>query len=169
MPGVLLCCSACQAHREHSWLGSYFVHRQVRHLKGLVGGVLLSSSAYQAFDEPASVQLPMQACGEREAMVMVPPPIHDSAVSPCFRGCLAFLLRHFPPQSPPSHPLSPSLLQSTAALALGLLHNPLTPAPSHCPFQGTSVPVWGMYGCSKNCLILIPFRFPEISCFTLSL
>ena len=42
-------------------------------------------------------------------MVMAPPPTSDSAVSPCFHGCLAFLHRHFPPQSPPSHPLDPSL------------------------------------------------------------
>ena len=27
----------------------------------------------------------------------------------------------------------------------------------------------GMYGCGKDCLILIPFRLPQISCFTLSL
>ena len=26
-----------------------------------------------------------------------------------------------------------------------------------------------MYGCSKDCLILIPFRLPQTSCFTLSL
>ena len=26
-----------------------------------------------------------------------------------------------------------------------------------------------MHGCSKNCLILIPFRLPQASCFTLSL
>ena len=26
-----------------------------------------------------------------------------------------------------------------------------------------------MHGCSKDCLILIPFRLPQISCFTLSL
>ena len=26
-----------------------------------------------------------------------------------------------------------------------------------------------MYGCGKDCLILIPFRLPDISCFTLSL
>ena len=50
-------------------------------------------------------------------------PTHDSAVSPCFHGSLAFLHRHFPPQSPPSHPLDPSL-QSTAVLIPGLLHNP---------------------------------------------
>ena len=35
-------------------------------------------------------------------MVMVPPPACDSAVLPCFHGCLAFFHRHFPPQSPPS-------------------------------------------------------------------
>ena len=54
------------------------------------------------------VQLPMLACGEREAMLMAPPPMHDSAVSPCFHGFLAFFHRHFPPQSPPSHPFDPS-------------------------------------------------------------
>ena len=26
-----------------------------------------------------------------------------------------------------------------------------------------------MYGCGKDCLILIPFRLPQISCFTLSI
>ena len=39
MPGVLLCCSASQAHRGAPlgglpWLGSYSVDRQVRHLMG---------------------------------------------------------------------------------------------------------------------------------------
>ena len=45
----------------------------------------------------------------REAMVMVPPPTRDSAILPCFPGCLAFLHRHFPPQTPPSHLLDPSI------------------------------------------------------------
>ena len=36
-------------------------------------------------------------------------------------------------------------------------------------FQGTSVPVWVMYGCIKDWLILIPFRLPQMNCFTLSL
>ena len=35
--------------------------------------------------------------------------------------------------------------------------------------MGTSVPVQGMYGCGKDCLILIPFRLPQIGCFALSL
>ena len=59
--------------------------------------------------------------------------------------------------------------QSTAALTLGLLHNPLTPAPSHCTFQGICVLIQSMYGCSEYCLFLIQFKLQQISCFTLSL
>ena len=51
----------------------------------------------------------MLVCGDRKAMVMAPPPMCDSAVSPCFHGCLAFLHRHFPSQSPPLPPLNLSL------------------------------------------------------------
>ena len=60
------------------------------------------------------------------------------------------------------------LFTVNSSARLGLFHNPLTLAPSHCPVLGTRFPVWGMYGCSKDCLILISFRLPEISCFTLS-
>ena len=102
-------------------------------------------------------------------MVMTSPLTCDSAVSPCFRGCLAFLHRHFPSQSPPSPPLQSISLQSTATLTLRSLHTPETPAPKCCTFQGTLAPVQGVYGCGKDCLILIPFRLPQSSCFTLSL
>ena len=61
------------------------------------------------------------------------------------------------------------LPQSTAALTLKLLHNPSAPASSCCALQGTCFPVRGMYGCGKDCLILIPFRLSQISCFILSL
>ena len=44
--------------------------------------------------------------------------------------------------------------------------NPIS-QPLHLP--GALHPCLGMYGCSKGCLILIPFRLPQISCFTLSL
>ena len=40
-------------------------------------------------------------------------------------------------------------LQSTADLTLGLLSNLYAPAPSHCAFYGTCVPVQDTYGCSK--------------------
>ena len=59
--------------------------------------------------------------------------------------------------------------QSTAVLALKLLHSPCAPAPSHCTLQGNCIPVQGTYGCGKDCLIFIPFRLPQISCFTVSL
>ena len=54
------------------------------------------------------VQLPMLTGGEREAMVMAPPPMHDSAVLSYFCDFLAFLHRHFSLQSPPSHLLGQS-------------------------------------------------------------
>ena len=104
-------------------------------------------------------------------MVMAPPATRDSAVLPCFHGCLAFLHRHFPPQSPPSPPLrsflhiqqqpSPwdcSTIPNSSSQLLGL--------PGHLhPCPGTT----SLYGCGKNYLILTPFRLPQISCFTLSL
>ena len=83
-------------------------------------------------------------------------------------------LPSFPPQAFPTTisslttPQSISL-HSTEALALELLHVPQTSASSRCTFQGTCVPVQDMYGCSKDCLILIPFRLPHFSCFPLSL
>ena len=114
------------------------------------------------------VSLPMLVSAGREAMVMAPSPTRDSAVPPCFHGCPAFLHRHFPPQSPPSPPLDLSL------------HSQQQPSPWDCPtipklqlpcsaFQETSVSVRGMYGRGKDCLILVPFRLLQISCFTLSL
>ena len=109
----------------------------------------------------------MLAFREREAMVMAPTPMCDSAVSPCFSGCLAFFHRHFPPQSPPLHPLKLSL------------HSQQQPSPWDCspilklqlpatvPSRGPASLSW-VY-CSKDCLILIPFSLLQISCFTFSL
>ena len=90
MPGVLLCRSAREALKGAPWVGSYSVIQCIRHLMG----------------QPLLFSCGCWLCGEREAMVMAPPPTYDSAVSPCFHGCPAFLHRHFPPQSPPHIPLS---------------------------------------------------------------
>ena len=106
MAGVLLCRSARQALKGAAWLGSYPVDWHIRHLKGApwVGSYSVVWCIRHLMASPPVVQLLVLACGEREAMVMAPPPTPDSAVSPFFHGCLAFLYRHFPPQSPPSHP-----------------------------------------------------------------
>ena len=71
-------------------MGSYSVVQCVRHL---MGQPLYCSAVY--------------ADVGREAMVMTLPPMRDSAVLPCFHGCLAFLHRHFPPESPPNIPSTP--------------------------------------------------------------
>ena len=82
-----------QSLKGAPWVGSCSVVQCIRHLIG----------------QPLYCLAASLRCGEREAMVMAPPPTHDSAVSPCFYGCLAFLHLHFLPQSPPSHPLNPCL------------------------------------------------------------
>ena len=98
-------------------------------------------------------------------MVMAPPLTCDSAVLPGFHVCLAFLHRHFPPWSP-SHLVNLSL------------HSQQHPSPWDCSTipklqflvaAPSCVLVQGMYSCGKDCLILIAFRLPQISCFTLSL
>ena len=105
----------------------------------------------------------------REAMVMAPSSMCDSGVSPCFHGCLAFLHRHFPPQSPPSHPLDPSLHTQHQPLPWDCSTIPKLQLPASAPSRRPAFLPGGMYGCCKDCLILIPFRLPQISCFTLSL
>ena len=90
----------------------------------------------------------------------------DSAGSPCFRGCRAFLHRHFAPQSPPSPPHHLSLQWTTSfTLDPFTLHKLQLPAaaPSRGPHPCPGY-VWLRQG-----LILIPLRLPQISCFTLSL
>ena len=101
---------------------------------------------------------------------MAPPPTRDSAVLPCFHGCLVFLHRYFPTTiSSLTSPQSVSP-QSTAALALGSTIPQLqllAVVPSRGPefLSGCR----SMYGCSKDRLILVPFRLPQISYFTLTL
>ena len=90
-----------------------------------------------------------------------PPTPRDSAVSPCFLGCPALLHRHFP------HIPSIRLSAVNSSPHPGIVPQSLNS--SRCPFQETHVPAWHMCGCSKDCLILIQFALPQISCFTLSL
>ena len=79
-----------------------------------------------------------------------------------------FLPQGFPTKSPPSHPLCQPL-HSLKQLSPWIAPQSLNSSSSCCPFQGTSIPVRGKYGCGKDCLILILFRLPQISCFTLNL
>ena len=63
-------------------------------------------------------------------------------------------IRLFTVNTSPHHGVAPQSLNSSS--------QPLRLPEDLCP-------VWGVYGCGKDCLILIPFRLSQISCFILSL
>ena len=95
---------------------------------------------------------------------MAPSPKRYSAVSPCFHGFPAFLHRHFPLQSPPPIPTT-RLSTVHSSPRPGVAPQPLNSSSQLLP-PGDLRPCPGMYGCGKDCLILIPLRLPQISCFT---
>ena len=95
-------------------------------------------------------------------------PMHDSAVSLASMAAWLSstgvshqnLLPHIPLIC--LYPVSISLHHGIAPQSLNSSSQPL-----HLP--GYLLPLQGMYGYSKDSLILIPFRLPQISCFTLPL
>ena len=111
MPGVLFCCLVHQAHRGGTLAWALLCSFHIRHLKKQPG--LGSCSVVQCIRHLMGQTLNCSTAnagvwGERDYGAGFTP-MCDSAVSPCFHGCLAFLHRHFPPQSPPSYPISLSL------------------------------------------------------------
>ena len=101
---------------------------------------------------------------------MAPPLTRDSAILPCFHGCLAFLHSHFPPQFPPSHSIDPSVCSQQHLSPWDCSTRPKLQIPAAAPSRRpASLSGVCLYGRGKDCLILIPFRLPQISCFTLSL
>ena len=93
LTGVLLCRSACQALKGAPWVGSYSPFQCARHLMGQP--LYCSAADAGMWGEGGS--------GDGST------PTRDSAVPLCFGGCLAFLHWHFPPGSPPSNSLNPSI------------------------------------------------------------
>ena len=140
MPGVLLCCLVRQAHRGAPLTGVLLCRSAHQALKGApwVGSYSVVQCVRRLMGQLSVVQLPMLACGEREAMVMAPLSTHDSAVSPCFHCCLAFLHRHFPPQSPPSPPLNLSLHSQQQPSPCDLSILPKLQLPAAAPSRGPS-------------------------------
>ena len=138
MPGVLLCCSACQAHRGAPLAGVLLCRLAFQALKGAhwVGSYSVVQCVRSLMDQSVYCSAANAGCREREAMVMAPAPTHDSAVLPCFHGCLAFLHRHFPPQSSPSHPITPSLRSQQQHSPWDCSTIPILPLPSAVPSRG---------------------------------
>ena len=105
MPGVLLCCLACQADRGAPLAGVLHCRWVLKHCKGhWVGSYSVVPCIRCLMGQPLYLSA-ADAGMWGEAMVMASPTMGDSEVLSCFHGCLAFLYRHFPPQSPPSYPL----------------------------------------------------------------
>ena len=99
---------------------------------------------------------------------MASPAAHDSAVSPCFHDCLACRHQHFPPRSPPSHPLNPSLHGQHQPLPWDCSTIPKLQLPATAPSRRPAV-LSGACVAAARTVILIPFWLPQISCFTLGL
>ena len=100
----------------------------------------------------------------------LPPPTYDSVVSPCFHGCLAFLHRHFPQQSPASYPFGPSPSSQQQLLPWNCSKIPMLQLPASVPSRGpTSLSGVCMAAARIVCVIFIPFRLSQISCLTFSL
>ena len=97
---------------------------------------------------------------------MAPLPVCDSAVSPCFHGCLAFFYRHFCHSLLPHIP-SIHLSSVNSSLCPGIAPQSLNSSSKPLCFPGYLCPCWGYVWLWRG-QILIPFRLPQISCFTLS-
>ena len=172
MPGVL-CCLKCQAHRGTPCLGFYSVDLHVRHFQGHPGwcaSLLFSSSlkgaprvgSYSAVQCVRCLMGQSLYCSAADAGMWGERDYGDSSTHYA-------RLPDFPPQSPPSHPLIRlSTVNSSPCPGIAPQSLNSSSQPLHLPGQ-LCVPVQGMYGCSKDSLILIPFRPPQISCFTLIL
>ena len=76
-------------------------------------------------------------------MVMAPPPTCDSAVSPCFHGCLAFL-----------HDLLPHILSIHLSTVNSTPHPGIAPQSLNSSSQLLRLPgdlCVSRYGCGKDC------------------
>ena len=152
MPGVLLCCPVCQAHgvAPLGWGPTL-----VQCIRRLMGQPLYWSAA------DAGVW------GERLWGWL-----HPLHMTQQYR--LASMAAWLSSTSISHHSLLPHiplvcLSAVNSSPCHGIAPQSLTPTSSFCAFQGTCVPIQGTYSCGKDCLILIPFRLLQISCFTLSL
>ena len=74
----------------------------------------------------------------REAMVMSPPATAGFSSIALLPWCLAFFHRHFPPRSPPSHPLDPSLHSQQLPSPWDCSMIPKLQLPAAAPSRGTA-------------------------------
>ena len=152
MPGALLCCSARQAHRGVP-----------------LAGVLLCSSECQVFDGPSSLLFSclMLAVGRERLWWR----LHSLCMTQQYR--FASMAARLCSTGISHHDLLPHIPLIHVSAVNSSPHTGIAPqslnSSSKLSFQETLVSAQRVYGCGKDCLILIPFRLPQISCFILSL
>ena len=131
MPRVLLCFSMCQAHRGPPLTKVLLCRLAHQSLKGepWVGSYSVVQCVRGFWASLSIIQLQTLGCEEREAMVMAPPPTCDSAVSPCFHGCLAFL-----------HDLLPHILSIHLSTVNSTPHPGIAPQSLNSSFQPLYLP-----------------------------
>ena len=139
MPGVLLCCSTRQAGRGAPLAEVLLCRSAGEPLKGApwVGSYSVVQSVRRLMGQPLYCSAAKAGMSGREAMVMAPTPSCDSAISPCFHGCPAFLHRHFSPQPPPSPPLDLSLCSQQQPLPWDCSTIPKLQLPATAPSRGS--------------------------------
>ena len=173
LPGALLCCLARQAHRGAPLAGVLLCSLAHQSLKGApwVGSYSVVQCIRCLMGQPLCCSAANAGYGEREAIVMAPPATCDSAVSPCFHGCPSFLHRYFPPQSPSSSHLDPSLhsqqqplpwdCSTTCQLQLSASAPSRGPASLSEVCMAAARTVWFSFhlGCHKSAVLLLALMF----------
>ena len=137
MTGIILCCSKHQAHRGAPLAGVPLCRLVHQSLKGApwVESCSVVLCVRSLAGQPLYFSAADAGCGER-GYGDGSTPTRDSAVLPCFHGCPAFLHRHFPPRSPPSHPLDPSLHSQQQPSPWGCSTVPKLQLPAAAPSKG---------------------------------
>ena len=148
---VLLCGSACQALKGARWVGSYSVVQCIRHLMG-----------QPLYCSAANVGV------WRERGYDGSTPYGGLSSIPLLPWLPGFPPQAFPPLSPPSHPLDPSLHSQQQPSLWDCPTIPKLQLPAAAPSRGPA-PLPGVCTAVARTVIFIPFRLPQISCFTLSL
>ena len=138
-----------------------------------MGGVLLCSSLCQALDQPASL---LFSCWYwpvgRESLCWW---LHPLPVTQQYHHHLASMVSWLSSPGISHHKLLPHMPLIHLSTVNSTPHHGIAPPSLNFSSQllcllGNLYPcLGGMYGCSKDCLIFIPFKVPQISCFTLSL
>ena len=106
--------------------------------------------------------------GKREAVVMAPPLHVTQQYHLASMAARLFSTGYFLPQSPPSHPLNQSLHSQQQPLPWDCSTNPKLQLPAAAPSRGPES-LSGVCMAVAKTVILVPFRLPQINCFTLGL